>query len=68
MIIDTQYDMFDVVYIKHDIDSIERMITSIKVMPQASILYELSVGASSSWHFEFEISKTPDLVKKLTSK
>lgn len=68
MIISTQYDMFDIVYLKHDTDFIERMITSMKIMPQTSIMYELSAGASASWHFEFEISKTPDLVKKLTSK
>jgi hypothetical protein len=65
MTIKTLYDIEDVLYIKHDAQYIERMVTSIKVMPNNLVVYELSVGNNTSWHFEFEVTHEVDLVKKL---
>lgn len=67
MILTTQHDIGEILYIVHDSNCLERMCTSIKVMPNNLVVYELSIGASTSWHFEFEVSKDVDLCKKLKS-
>ena len=67
MILTTQHDIGDVLYIIHDADCIERMVTGIRVMPNNLVIYELSTGTIVSSHFEFEVSKDVDLCKKLKS-
>jgi ABC-type dipeptide/oligopeptide/nickel transport system ATPase subunit len=68
MTISTLYDIGEILYIVHDIECMERMCTSIKIMPNKLIVYELSLGTSTSWHFEFEVSRDVDICRKLNIK
>lgn len=62
MIIDTKYDISEIVYLKTCKDQDERIITGIQVR-LSSHLYELSCGSVSSWHYEFEFSRHRDILK-----
>jgi hypothetical protein len=55
MLIENQFDIGQEVYLKTDKDQLVRLVTSIQIRT-GSLLYELSCGSSSSWHYEFEIT------------
>lgn len=65
MKIETKFDIEQMVYLKTDQEQLERMVTTIKFMGSA-ILYGLAHGTSESWHFEFEITSSQDVLKKVT--
>lgn len=67
MLIDSAYDIGDMVYLKTDSFQHERMVTAIKVVHPNVCLYELSLGVNSSVHYDFEFSKEYDLTKKINS-
>lgn len=64
--IDLSYDVGEIVILKTDKDQSKRIVKSVWLM-QTGIQYELSLGNSNSWHYDFEISKEPDLVAKFES-
>jgi len=64
MIIDTQYDLGDIVFIKTDTEQRERMITEICVKSPNHLIYQLTHGINCSWHCEFEFQKELDLQTK----
>lgn len=66
MIIETKYDIGDIVYLKTDINQKERMVTTIGITP-GNHVYTLSCGDDSSEHYEIELSDTKDIMKTLTS-
>ena len=61
MIFESEYSFGEVVYLTTDKDQLPRIVTSIQ-FTKGSTLYQLSCGASSSWHYGIEISKTKNAV------
>ena len=54
-VINFKYNFGDIVYLIHDPDQVERMVTSYMVKP-LGVLYGLSVGELESYHYDFEIA------------
>lgn len=65
MIITTEHDIGEIVFVKTDEEQRERMITEISIKSPNFVLYLLSYGVNNSWHSDVEISKELDLEKKL---
>lgn len=63
MKVETKYDFGDTVVLKHDREKTERMITGISLRVNGNVSYELSTGATQTWHNEFEVT-APDVVKQ----
>lgn len=51
-------------YLKTDQDQKPRQLVGVMTRPTGT-LYELTCGASGSWHYEFEITEQPNNVTKL---
>lgn len=62
MIINTDINIGDIVYLVTDNDQLERMITAICVRPK-DLTFELSCGTSSTWHNGIELTKRKDIIK-----
>lgn len=56
MVINNKYNIGDIVYLRTDIDALERIVTSIVVSEGNSIKYELSLAEGVSLHYENEIT------------
>ncbi len=61
MIIENKFEIGQVVYLKTDNDQNARIITSITVRLK-DIIYELSCGSQSSWHYEFEMNEEKNVL------
>lgn len=57
MIINTLYDIGDMVFVKTDKDQSVRLITDIKIHPSNLHSYGLMSGSTYSSHYEMELSK-----------
>ena len=55
----------EIAFLRTDIDQRERLVTGILIRP-AGVLYDLSFGSESSYHYDFEISKKRDTLKSLS--
>jgi hypothetical protein len=64
--IESGFDIGQVVYLKTDKEQAERMITGIMIRP-SGISYAISCGASESWHYEFEIVEEKNIVISTTN-
>lgn len=62
MIIENKHEIGDTVYLVTDEDQKKRIVVSIWVKPGNNILYELSQGNCSSYHYEFELSAEKDVL------
>lgn len=67
MIIDNTFEISEIVYLITDKEQIRRVVTSIKVCPDSSLMYQLSSGTTASDHYDFEISRTEDIEYKIKS-
>lgn len=56
MKIENNFEIRQIVYLKHDIEQLPRMITAIKINPY-DITYELACGTDVTSHYDFEIYK-----------
>ncbi|HDY88337.1 MAG TPA: hypothetical protein ENH82_09540 [bacterium] len=67
MIVDytTKFDIGDVVYLKTDIDQLERIVTAITLRPNGCILYSLSLDTIETLHYDLEISTGKDILKSV---
>jgi len=63
IILDNQFDFFDIVYLKTDDEQLSRVITQISVTPSGAILYELTCGVQASEHYEQEIVPEKSLIQ-----
>lgn len=63
MIIENEFEIRDIVYIKTDRDQLPRQVLSIKVNPDGKLLYGVGCGTSDSWHWDFELSKEKNTVE-----
>ena len=61
MIIDNEFDIKQVVYLKTDIEQKPRIVTGLLVS-ETSIVYELSCAEDSCNSFHFEISDVKDIL------
>lgn len=59
MVLDNQYQLGDLVYLKTDPDNHKRMVSAIKVGLDGGIIYTLSMGTQETLHYELEISGEP---------
>ena len=50
------FDFGQAVYLITDVDQRERYVTAIKLFPGNVVAYSLSCGATTTTHYEFEIS------------
>lgn len=62
---DMGYSFGDIVFLKTDPEQLERIVTGIMLRPSGAVLYDLSCGMHSSYHYEFEISGDKDLLKQI---
>lgn len=64
--IDPEYQIGDIVYIKTDREQLPRMVYCYKVYLD-SIVYELACGTITSCHYAFELSKEQNILISVTS-
>jgi hypothetical protein len=57
MVIENNFNIGDMVYLKHDIEQLPRMIIEIRIR-MYDIIYEVQSGVEISAHHDFEISKS----------
>lgn len=62
--IDLKFKIGQDVYLKTDVDQKTRLIVGINIKPDG-INYELSCADTSSWHFDFEISKEKNILASI---
>lgn len=65
MIVDNKFEHGEIVFLTTDEEQQRRVVTAIKMLPNNCILYELSCGALSSQHYDFEISREEDATLKV---
>lgn len=63
--IELAFEIGDEIYLKTDSDQLKRILTSIW-LKQSGVVYELCQGSTSSWHYDFEMTKEPNMVTKVT--
>jgi len=56
MVIENNFNIGDMVYLKHDIEQLPRMIIEIRIR-MYDIIYEVQSGVEISSHHDFELSK-----------
>jgi hypothetical protein len=56
MIIDNEFKIEDIVYLKHDVEQYPRMITAI-IIDKYCVMYEIISGIEVSKHYDYELSK-----------
>lgn len=56
MEINNNFNIEDVVYLKHDVEQMPRMITAI-IIDKYCIMYEVISGTEVSQHYGYELSK-----------
>lgn len=55
MQINNEYNIQEIIYLKHDIEQLPRMVTAI-IWDGHKIMYEVISGTQASQHYEFELS------------
>lgn len=55
MTIKTRFDFGDIVYLKTDLDQLERMVLEIRCTPTGEV-YTIAVGELCTDHYEIELS------------
>lgn len=56
MTITTKYDLKQLVYLVHDPEQLQRMVTGINIITPKLVSYQLSCGADTSDHYEYELA------------
>lgn len=67
MKINTKYNIEDTVYLVTDSEQLERIITSITILPNSLLVYSLICGTETSEHYEFEITEEPNIIKRTSN-
>lgn len=57
-----RYKIGQTVYLKTDVDQVERLVTGISIRPDG-VSYSLACGTIESGHYEFEITCDKDILK-----
>ena len=61
MIINTKFELGDIVYLKTDVDQLPRIITTIEIK-QNHLRYGLTNIVIESYHYDYEISITKNII------
>lgn len=64
-IIENTFNLNEIVYLKTDVEQLERLITHISIDVNHNIEYRLTMGTEATWHLECEIAKEKNLVKQI---
>jgi|688.fasta_scaffold665472_2 hypothetical protein len=64
MLIEIEYEFGEMVYLKHDEEQIERMVTEVTLKSPILAMYMLSHGSFNTWHYGYEIDKELSLERK----
>lgn len=64
MLIDNQFELGQIVFLKTDKDQQERIITALEIRPKDCISYEVYASTVVSWHYDFEMTKEPNITYK----
>jgi len=64
--IEIKFDIGHIVFLKTDIDQLERIVTGISIRPDG-VSYILVNGTTESYHYDFEINEKRDIVKATSS-
>lgn len=56
------YNHEEIVYLRTDTDQKPRIITSIEVFKRGELLYKLSQSTTSSYHYDYEISRDRNIL------
>lgn len=65
MVIDNKFNHGDIVFLATDPDQYPRLITGITIKPNGLLLYQLSINMQTSWHYDFEVTASKDVLKPL---
>lgn len=65
MIIETPFDIGQIVYLVTDKEQNERLLTRITATPNG-VTYCLTMGTCESWHYAMEMTSEKDIVKQLS--
>lgn len=65
--VELEYAAGDSVYLKTDPDQHERIVRDIYIRPGGAIMYEVICDLTVSAHYGFELSDTPDIVKRTSN-
>jgi hypothetical protein len=65
-VVNNKYCIGDLVYLKTDKEQSPRIVFCIKVT-QTDVLYEVACGTLTSAHYDFELSKEPNIVLTSTN-
>jgi hypothetical protein len=60
----SKYGLGELVYLVTDTEQLERMVTGVKFNLNG-LVYTLQCGVNESYHYEAEISKDKDILKRL---
>ncbi len=66
MVIESKYEIGETVYLITDKEQAARLVTGF-IVRKTALIYELSCGANSSTHYDFEISLEPNVVLTSTN-
>jgi hypothetical protein len=61
MVVDNKFEHGDIVYLITDPEQMARVVTAFTVCANGCIIYELSCGATTSRHYDFEMSLDKNL-------
>ncbi len=61
--VNNEFDLKQVVYIRHDINQYPRYVTAITIR-QTGLVYTVACGIGESEHYDFELCDTPDILLK----
>lgn len=62
IVINNEYEIGDIVYLKTDQDQLPRIVNCIKVFKHGELNYELAQGTLVSLHYEFELQKEKTII------
>jgi hypothetical protein len=61
MVVDNKYEHGEIVFLITDPEQLARVVTAFTVCANSCIIYELSCGAATSRHYDFEMSRDKNL-------
>jgi hypothetical protein len=61
--IEVEFEPKDLVYLKTDPEQLQRIIVCMQISADHSVMYQLNLGATNSWHYAEEISYKKNIIK-----
>jgi hypothetical protein len=61
IIINNNFDIGEIVYLKTDFDQLPRIITAVMYSADGGTLYKVNQGEIGNWQYEIELSRDKDM-------